>query len=188
MAEKQARVNDKIRVRKVLVIDGDGNNLGEMDTRRALQKAQESSLDLVEVGNKKGTPVCRIMDYGKWKYDQSKKQRAHKQTKVQTKEIKLRPNTDDNDLLYRSKHAKEFLKEGNKVKITVRFRGREQAHMFETGKVMLEKFIALLQGEAFSHSDAKAEGRNISLILTPAKGNKDGKTNNDRREDTSSTK
>lgn len=177
---KQARVNKQIRANKVLVIDNDGTNLGEMETRRALFKARDLGMDLVEVGNKKGAPVCKILDHGKWKYEQAKKNRENKQTKQQTKEIKLRPNTDDNDLSYRSKHAKEFLKEGNKVKVTVRFRGREQAHMFETGRVMLEKFIALLEGEMFTHSDAKAEGRNISLTLAPAKGKSNVSPDNDR--------
>lgn len=185
MAEKQTRVNNKIRSSKVLVIDNNGNNLGEMETRRAIFKARNEGLDLVEMGNKKGVPVCKIMDFGKWKYTQSKKSKENKQPKIQTKEIKLRPNTSDNDLNYRSKQAKEFLKEGHKVKLTVRFRGREQAHMFETGKVMLEKFITLLDGEEYNHSDAKAEGKAISIYLTP-KGKSDGKGNNNRREDTSS--
>ena len=176
---KQARVNKQIRANKVLVIDSDGTNLGEMETRRALFKARDLEMDLVEVGNKNGTPVCKILDYGKWKYEQAKKTKENKQVKQQTKEIKLRPNTDDNDLSYRSKHAKEFLKEGNKVKVTVRFRGREQTHMFETGRVMLEKFMALLEGEEFNHSDAKAEGRNISLTLVPVKGKSNVSPNND---------
>lgn len=166
----EKRVNNKIRSPKVVLISADGQNLGEMETRFALQRAREVGMDLVEISDQKGLPVCKILDYGKWKYAQSKKEKANKPTKQVTKEIKLRPTTDDNDLSYRSKHVKEFLHDGDKVKLTVRFKGREQAHMFETGRAMLEKFILLLDGESFNQSDAVVEGRNISITLHPAKG------------------
>lgn len=178
MSEKQARVNNKIRASKVLLIDEEGRNLGEIETRKAIFSAKGKGLDLVEVGNKKGTPVCKMLDYGKWKYDQAKKNKSNKQTKQLTKEIKLRPNTDDNDLTYRSKHAKEFLRDGHKVKVIVRFRGREQAHMFETGKVMLEKFISFLQDAEFDCSDAKPEGKSIAITLSPVKGKPDASKDN----------
>lgn len=169
MAEKRVRMNNQIRSSIVMVIDDNGNNLGEMETKKAIYQAKNIGLDLIEVGNKLGVPVCKFVDYGKMKYEQAKKNKKNKQVKQLTKEIKMRPNTSDNDLSYRCKHAKEFLKDGHNVKLTVRFRGREHAHMLETGKDILERFIASLDC-SFNHSEANIEGHNISITLSPIRG------------------
>lgn len=165
---KKANINQNIRSRNVLLIDENGNNLGEVETRVALAKALEVGLDLVEVSaGKKGAPVCRIMDYGKWKYEQTKRQKKNVHHRQQTKEVKFRPNTGDNDLAYRARHTDKFLKSGNRVKLIVRFKGREQEHMYKTGKNLLDKFLALLTENFIMHGNAVAAGNSISLTILP---------------------
>src|SRR5277367_3246774 len=126
----QIRINHRIRVPEVRVIGADGSMLGVLQTHEALRKAQEQGLDLVEVNPKSEPPVCKILDFGKYKYEEKKKagEAKRKQTVVEIKEIKLRPKTDDHDLNFKIKSARRFLEAGHKVKFTVRFRGREITH------------------------------------------------------------
>jgi translation initiation factor IF-3 len=161
-------VNEQINAREVLVIDGDGTQLGVMKTDEALQLAREKKLDLVNVAPSARPPVCRIMDYGKFKYEQSKKDReARKKQKVTTvKEVKLRPNIDTHDFDVKVKRSKKFLENGDKVKVTVMFRGREITHP-EIAQRLCKQLADELQDYAVVEKPAKQEGRNMIMILTP---------------------
>jgi translation initiation factor IF-3 len=161
------RINRDIRVERVLLIDDNGKNLGNVLTVVALSKAFKANLDLVEVNNKGDIPVCRIMDYGKWKYDQSKKFRKNKSQRLATKEVKFRPNIGSHDLNYRSTRTSQFLKDGHRVKLIVRFRGREVEHMYDTGRDLLEKFLDSLEVSYKLIGNATIEGRTIVLLLGP---------------------
>ncbi len=150
------------------MIAPDGTQLGILPTEQALQQAYAQNLDLVEVAPEARPPVCRIMDYGKFRYEQSKKAREakKKQTVIELKEIKLRPKTEEHDFLFKTKHAERFLKEGNKAKITMMFRGREMIRM-DRGKVLLDRFVEALKEVGVVEQAPKVEGRNMSLILAP---------------------
>ncbi len=150
------------------MIDGDGTQLGVMKTDEALQLAREKKLDLVNVAPSARPPVCRIMDYGKFKYEQSKKDReARKKQKVTTvKEVKLRPNIDTHDFDVKVKRSKKFLENGDKVKVTVMFRGREITHP-EIAQRLCKQLADELQDYAVVEKPAKQEGRNMIMILTP---------------------
>jgi translation initiation factor IF-3 len=150
------------------VISPDGSQLGILPTEQALQMAYSQNLDLVEVAPEARPPVCRIMDYGKYRYEQSKKAREakKKQTIIELKEIKLRPKTEEHDFQFKARHAERFLKEGNKAKITMMFRGREMVRM-DRGKVLLDRFVEALKDVAVVEQAPKVEGRNMSLILAP---------------------
>jgi translation initiation factor IF-3 len=126
------------------------------------------NLDLVEVAPEARPPVCRIMDYGKFRYEQSKKSREakKKQTVIELKEIKLRPKTEEHDFLFKARHAERFLKEGNKAKITMMFRGREMVRM-DRGKALLERFVEAVKDAGVVEQAPKIEGRNMTLILAP---------------------
>lgn len=155
-----------IKVKEVRVIDAEGQQLGIMDTRDAIKRAEEQGFDLVEVAPTAKPPVCRIMDFGKYKYELAKKaaeSRKH-QTVIVVKEIKLRPRTDDHDVNFKMNNIKRFLEEGNKVKVTVMFRGREMAHT-EHGRQVLERIVAELQNDAVVEQSARMEGRNMTLLL-----------------------
>jgi translation initiation factor IF-3 len=171
--EEQVRVNFQIRARQVRVIDEDGEQLGIMSPRDAVREAEERELDLVEVAPKAVPPVCRIMDYGKFRYEQKRKARDSKkhQHTVTLKEIKFRPKIDKHDFEYKLNHVREFLGEGNKVKITIMFRGREMAHP-EFGREILKRVVEstreLCTGDGIS-DNPPIEGRNMSLVLTPIK-------------------
>jgi translation initiation factor IF-3 len=171
--EDKVRINDQIRVRQVRVIDEEGEALGIMDPRDALREAENRNLDLVEVAPQAKPPVCRIMDYGKYRYEQKRRlreSRKHQHT-VTVKEIKYRPKIDDHDFNYKTNHVREFLESGNKVKITIMFRGREMAHP-EFGREILQRVIDatsdLCAGE-YSGQMGRLEGRNMSIMLTPGK-------------------
>jgi len=168
---RNQRTERAIKSRTVLLIDKDGSNLGVLDTLDAYRMAESSGLDLVQVGEgKNGIPTCKIMDLGKWKYEQSKRHKASKATQQLTKEIKIRPNTDDHDLEYRAKQALEFIGEGDRVKIVVRFKGREKNHMTETGRDVLERFVKLLDETKYKVEKAAEIGdKDISIMLVPAK-------------------
>lgn len=142
--------------------------MGILSLQEALLLAESSQLDLVEVSPTAVPPVCRIMDFGKFKYQQSKKlqEAKKKQVQVQLKEVKLRPKTDEHDLQFKIKHVRRFLEEGNKAKITVVFRGREITHM-ELGQVALDKFVEELQDIALIEVRPKMEGRNMFIIVAP---------------------
>jgi translation initiation factor IF-3 len=144
--------------------------LGILPLHEALALAESQQLDLVEVSPTAVPPVCRIMDYGKFKYQQSKKlqEAKKKQIQVQVKEVKLRPKTDEHDLLFKIKHVRRFLEEGNKAKITVVFRGREITHM-NLGQVALDRFVEDLKDIAIIEVRPKMEGRNMFIIVAPKK-------------------
>jgi translation initiation factor IF-3 len=150
------------------VIDEDGSQLGVLAARDALTLAQEKGLDLVEVSPTARPPVCRIMDYGKFKYEQSKRERKarKKQHVMHLKEVKLRPKIDDHDYDFKVVHARQFLTERDKVKVTVTFRGREMAHQ-DLGHKMLQRVIADLADIASPESIPKSEGRTLVMIMLP---------------------
>ena len=162
-----------IRARQVRVIDEEGEQLGIMSPQDAQREAEERGLDLVEVAAKASPPVCRIMDYGKYRYQQSKRAKESKkhQHTVTVKEIKYRPKISEHDFDFKTNHVREFLEEGNKVKITIMFRGREMAHP-EFGRELLRRVVEgtkdLLQEEP-NTGTARLEGRNMSMVLSPGK-------------------
>ncbi|MBU3914329.1 translation initiation factor IF-3 [bacterium] len=164
------RINNKIRAASVRVIDDEGKQIGVLEINEALALADVKGLDLVEVGGKSDPPVCRIMDFGKFKYQQSKKihDAKKKQTVIRIKEIKLRPKTEIHDFQFKLKNAIGFLEHGNKVKVTIQYRGREMAftHM---GIELLKKFADEAQDVGDVESYPRAEGRTTFMILTPKK-------------------
>jgi len=164
-------VNRRIRVPQVRVIGADGGQLGVLDTSEALRIAEEGGLDLVEVSPKAMPPVCKIMDYGKFKYEDSKKRKDAKkhQSTVTYKEIKFRPKTDAHDLDFKVKHIRRFLSEGNKARLVVIFRGREIVHP-ETGQAMLKKVVELTQDIAMVEQPPMMEGRRMLMIISPRGG------------------
>lgn len=169
--EEKVRVNEMIRARQIRVIDEEGNQLGIMSPFDALREAEERGLDLVEVANKAVPPVCRIMDYGKFRYQQSKRAKESKkhQHTVTVKEIKYRPKIDDHDFGTKTSHVREFLQEGNKVKVTIMFRGREMAHP-EFGRDILARVVEATKDlcqEQYNVAATRLEGRNMSITLSP---------------------
>ncbi len=172
MAEKDLRINEAIRMREVRLIDAEGNQKGILPTIEALRMAREAGLDLVEIAPQAQPPVCKLLDYGKYKFDLEKKTRESRkhQKQVRIKEIRMQPKIDGHDLEFKTRHVREFLDEGNKVKVTVRFRGRELAHT-ELGKVVLDRILEKLEGNFLLERAAQMEGRTMSLLLNP-KGTK----------------
>jgi translation initiation factor IF-3 len=162
------RVNERIRVPEVRVIGPDGEMLGILQTREAYLYARERELDLVEVNPKAHPPVCKVMDFGKYKYEEKKKQAdaRKRQTIVELKEIKIRPKTDDHDMEFKLKHIRRFLEEGDKVKITCRFRGREITHP-ETAQRQLDYMAQNIQDIGMVETTARMEGRTMTLVLAP---------------------
>lgn len=158
-----------ITARQLRVIGPEGEQLGILEKHNAIAAAEDVGLDLVEVAPTADPPVCRIMDYGKYKYEQSKKaqQSKKKQKLTLVKEVKIRPKTDIHDLETKAKHARRFLGEGNKLKVTVRFRGREIVHI-DRGKMVLEKLMEMLEDISVVEAPAKMEGRNLVMILAPS--------------------
>jgi translation initiation factor IF-3 len=161
-------VNERIRARTVRLIAVDGTQLGIISIREALDSAKEAGLDLVEVAPNSDPPVCRIMDYGKYKYQTSKKtQGAKKKVKaVQLKEIKLRPHTDEHDLGFKIRNLKKFLEKKNRVKVSMIFRGRELAHI-NTGMELLQRVAAEVEESGAIDQPPKREGRNVTMVLVP---------------------
>jgi translation initiation factor IF-3 len=157
-----------IRVREVRVISPEGEQLGILPIEEALALARERELDLVEVAPNERPPVCRIMDYGKYKYQQAKRsQEAKKRQKViQTKEIKMRPKTEEHDYQFKMRHARRFLEEGNKVKISLLFRGREMDHV-DLGQRMLDRIIVDCKDLSSVEQQPRLEGQTLSLVLAP---------------------
>ncbi|MBD3240904.1 MAG: translation initiation factor IF-3 [Chitinivibrionales bacterium] len=162
------RVNFMIRVPQVRVVDQDGKPLGILPTREAQQKAEEAELDLVEVAPNADPPVCRIMDYGKYKYEKSKKDKEarKKQHVVHLKEVKFRPKTGSHDYDYKMQHAREFLLRNDRVKATVMFRGREITHL-EFGERILAKLAEDLADIAHAETSRRREGRNMISVFVP---------------------
>jgi translation initiation factor IF-3 len=167
LADKDLRINEQIRVREVRLIRENGEQ-AIMPTLEALGSAREQGLDLVEVAPNANPPVVKILDYGKFKFENEKKIRdsKKKQKLLKLKEIRMQPKIDDHDLDFKSKHVKEFLAEGNKVKVTVRFRGRELAHT-ELGLVVLKDVLARIEGEYVMDKAPAMEGRFMSMVLSP---------------------
>ncbi len=155
---------------EIRVIGSDGSQLGVMTPMDAIRRAQDEGLDLVEISPTAKPPVCKIMDYGKYKYEKQKKEQQSKkhQVKIAVKEIKLRPNTDDHDIEFKMNHVRRFLADKDKAKISIQFRGREITHM-DRAKAMLIKIIADLADVSEAESPPKLEGRTLSVILGPIK-------------------
>ena len=160
-------INEQIRDREVRLIGEDGEQLGIMSAREAMKIAQEAELDLVKIAPAAKPPVCKIIDYGKFRYEQSRKEKEakKKQKTVEIKEVRLSPNIDTNDLNTKVNNARKFISKGNKVKITLRFRGREMAHV-QQSRHILDDFAELLTDIAVVEKPAKLEGRNMSMVLT----------------------
>ena len=168
--EYRVRINKNIRVPQVRLVLSDGTNAGIMNTYEALKMAQDQSLDLVEINAKSQPPVCKIMDYGKFKYEEKKKQQAAKKNQQiqELKELTFRPNTDDNDLKHKLEQAKEFLTDGNKVKFSVRFRGREIVHS-DIGREKLQWILNQLSGLIAANPQISLEGKIMWMIVSPSK-------------------
>lgn len=164
------RINGYIKVPQVRVILEDGGSPGIMNTRDALKMAQDQGLDLIEINPKSVPPVCKIADYGKYKYDEKKKQSETKknQKTQELKELTFRPNTDENDLNHKLSQAREFVEEGHKVKFTVRFRGREISHA-DIGKDKLRYILEQLGDLIQSNPQISLEGKFMSVIVFPSK-------------------
>ena len=165
---KGLRINEQIRVREVRLIDDKGDQKGIVPTIEALKMAKEQELDLVEVAPQANPPVCKILDYGKYRFEQEKKLRDAKknQKQLKLKEIRMQPKIGSGDLDFKSKHVQEFLNEGNKVKVTIRFRGRELAHT-ELGYDVLKEVLKRLDDEYVIEKQPAMEGRFMSMTLSP---------------------
>jgi translation initiation factor IF-3 len=168
LSDKDLRINEQIRVREVRLIRNEGEQQGIMPIIQAIEIAREQGLDLVEVAPQAVPPVVKIMDYGKYKFENEKKVRdsRKKQKQLKLKEIRMQPKIDDHDLDFKSKHIREFLAEGNKVKVTVRFRGRELAHT-ELGLDVLKDVLKRIEGEYIMDKSPAMEGRFMSMVLSP---------------------
>ena len=160
-------INGQIRDKEVRVISEDGEQLGIMSSKDAMKLAREAELDLVKIAPKAQPPVCKIIDYGKYKYELARKEKEakKKQKTVEVKEVRLSPNIDTNDLNTKMNNAKKFITKGNKVKVTLRFRGREMAHM-QQSKHILDDFAEMLADVAVIEKPAKQEGRSMIMVLT----------------------
>lgn len=159
-------INGQIRDKEVRVIGTNGEQLGVMSAREAQKLADEAELDLIKIAPKAQPPVCKIMDYGKFRYEQQKKEKEakKKQHVVETKEIRLSPNVEINDLKTKATNARKFIEKGDKVKVTLRFRGREMAHVSSSAHV-LDDFAGMLEDIATVSKAAKLEGRNMTMFL-----------------------
>ena len=163
-------INEQIRDREVRVIGQDGEQLGIMSAKEAYLKAKDADLDLVKVAPGAKPPVCKIINYGKYRYEQARKEKdaKRKQRTIEVKEIRLSPNIDLNDLNTKANQARKFLSKGDKVKVTLRVRGREMAHK-DVGRGVLNSFYEKLEDVAVIDKDAKMEGRSMIMFLTAAK-------------------
>ena len=160
-------INEQIRDKEVRLIGSDGEQLGIMSAKEAMFKAQEAGLDLVKIAPQAKPPVCKIIDYGKYRYELARKEKEakKKQKTIDVKEVRLSPNIDTNDLNTKVSAAKKFIMKGNKVKVTLRFRGREMAHM-QTSKHILDDFAQMLSDVAVVEKAPKVEGRTMTMFLT----------------------
>ena len=165
------RRNQRIRAPEIRVILPDGRQAGVMATGQALAIAQEAGLDLVEVAPNAQPPVCRVMDFGKYVYEQHKKEKGSKSSSAKVKEVKFRPRVDVHDFMTKLRHAEEFLFHGNKVKLTLTFRGREMAHT-EVGYQTMRRAVGDLAHVGHPDNEAKLVGRNIIVMMTPEPANK----------------
>jgi translation initiation factor IF-3 len=168
LATKDLRINNGIRVREVRLIDEKGEQLGIVPIDKALGIAREAGFDLVEVAPTSKPPVCKLLDYGKYKFDQEKLEKESKRkAKVKKdKEVRMQPRINEHDLLFKTKHIREFLDDGCRVKVTIRFRGREMAHT-ERGKEVLLKILEFLEDSYTLEKDPKLEGRFMTMFVKP---------------------
>ncbi len=164
--EKGHQINEDIRDKEVRLVSADGEQLGIMSAREALEKAEEANLDLVKISPNAVPPVCKLMDYGKFKFEQTKREKEAKKNQrvVEIKEVRMSPSIDSNDFNVKLRNAQKFLAEGDRVKVTVRFRGREMAHT-EIGKDLLLKFAEQCAEVAGMDKEPKLEGRHMSIFL-----------------------
>ncbi len=171
LPERKDRVNERIRSREIRVIGSEGNQLGIMQPHEAMALARAEGLDLVEVSPNAMPPVCRIMDYGRYLYDQRKKEHAarRKQKQFVVKEVKFRPRTDEHDYAFKRNNIERFLREGDKVKATVVFRGRENVHV-ENGRRVLDRLREELNDVATVETEPRKEGSLMHMIMAPKKG------------------
>ena len=165
---KEQQINEEIRDKEVRLIGENGEQLGIMSAKQALELATAQELDLVKISPNAVPPVCKIMDYGKYKYESAKREKESKkkQKVINVKEIRLTPSIDKHDIEVKAKHANNFLKGGDKVKVSVRFRGRELGHT-EIGKLVLNKFKELTEEYGNVEKDSVMEGRNMTMFLSP---------------------
>jgi translation initiation factor IF-3 len=166
----QTRINERIGVREVRLVDEDGKQIGVIATQDALKMAQERDLDLVEVAPNSRPPVARLLDYSKYKYEQEQKAKAARkhQQQINVREIKLRPKIATHDYETKKGHVERFLRGGDKVKVTIMFRGREQAHP-ERGRMLLQRLFEDLDGLGVIEQNPLQEGRNMHMLLAPSK-------------------
>lgn len=169
---KELQINEEIRERKVRLVDDEGNQLGVVATNQAIDLAISKRLDLVKVAPNAKPPVCRLMDYGKYRYDMEKKEKEarKKQKVINIKELRLTPNIEDHDLNTKANRAIDFLKNGDRVKVAVRFRGREMGHT-DLGREVLDKFVDLISEYGVVDKKPKMEGRNLVMFLSEKKDN-----------------
>ncbi|TNE48384.1 MAG: translation initiation factor IF-3 [Deltaproteobacteria bacterium] len=167
---KEPRVNEAVRAREVRLIGADGEQVGIVSSRQALEMAEEAGLDLVEVAPNARPPVCKLLDYGKYKYEQKQKAKEARRnaSHIQVKEVKLRPKTDEHDILTKIRHIRRFLEDGDKAKVTIMFRGREITHS-DRGRTILERIKEEIGEEANVEMGPRMEGRTMIMIMAPAK-------------------
>ena len=160
-------INEQIRDREIRLIGEDGQQLGIMSSREAMKIAREAELDLVKIAPQAKPPVCKIIDYGKYRYELARKEKEakKKQKTIEVKEVRLSPNIDSNDLNTKIASARKFIEKGNKVKVTLRFRGREMAHV-QSSRHILDEFAKALEDIALVDKPAKMEGRSLAMFLT----------------------
>ena len=160
-------INEQIRDREIRLIGEDGQQLGIMSSREAMKIAREAELDLVKIAPQAKPPVCKIIDYGKYRYELARKEKEakKKQKTIEVKEVRLSPNIDSNDLNTKIASARKFIEKGNKVKVTLRFRGRERAHV-QSSRHILDEFAKALEDIALVDKPAKMEGRSMAMFLT----------------------
>ena len=168
IASKELLINEQITDKEVRVVDSDGSQLGIMSAREAMERAAQRNLDLVKIAPQATPPVCRIMDYGKFRFEQSKREKEAKKNQrvVEIKEIRMSPGIDTNDLNTKVKNATKFLQDGNRVKVSVRFRGREMAHT-NIGEKLLMDFAAACSELANMEKNPKLDGRFMTMFLSP---------------------
>lgn len=168
IAKEEPRINEQIRIKEIRVVGDEGEQLGVMSPREAMEIANERHLDLVEIAPTAKPPVCRIMDYGKYRYEQQKREKEakKKQKVIDVKEVKFRPGIEDHDFEVKLKNAMRFLNDGDKVKCTIMFRGRELTHP-ELGEALLDRVAEKLKDVAVVARKSKLEGRNMIMIVDP---------------------
>lgn len=177
--ENEHRLNEEIRVPRVRLVDENGGQVGVVDTREAIRMARDKGLDLMEVAANASPPVCKICDYGKFKYEKKKKDSVakKKQVAIKVKEVQLRPNTEEHDLEYKFRNIRSFLEDGDKAKITVLFRGREAAYS-QQSLGTLHDLAKKMEDISVIESPPKMEGRKMMMILAPKKAGASGKVDN----------